>query len=330
MSRSLALGSIIAFSILLAGCTNSSTTTINRGGSGIIQIVVTDVNNNRIVSFTDMTGANWAAYGTPGNGVGQFQEPLGVAFDSTHRIYVTDFIGPTFQRVDRINDITGAGWTTFGTPGNGVDQFSNPTGIALDSMSRIYVADDGTAQRIDRFDDMTGTNWVTFGSAGSGVHQFDDPFGTALDAAGRIYAADFQNNRIVRFDDMIGTNWVAYGTTGSGIGNFAGPSGIAVDLVGRIYIVDGENDRIVRINDMTGAGWTSLGTTGSGVNQFKFTGACGIGSIAIGPDQRIYIADSGNNRIVRIDDMTGANWTAFGTLGAGVDNFNIPVGIAVR
>jgi len=299
-------------------------------GSGINQIVVADGTNSRIVSFTDMTGANWTAYGTAGTGVGQFEEPFGVAFDSMHRIYVTDFPGATFQRVDRINDITGAGWTTFGTPGNGVDQFSNPVGIALDSTNRIYVADEGLSERIARFDDMTGTNWVTFGSMGSGVNQFKNPFGVALDVGGRIYVTDFFNNRLVRFDDMTGTNWTTYGTTGSGIGNFAGPTGLAVDTVGRIYVADGMNNRIVRIDDMTGTNWTTFGTAGSGVNQFHFSAGCGIGSIAIGPDKRIYIADAGNNRIVRIDDMTGANWTTFGTMGAGVDNFNAPLGIAVR
>src|SRR5271165_4028709 len=329
MSRSLALGSAIAFTMLLAGCTNSSSTTIVGAGPGIAQIVVADYNNTRIVSFTDMTGSNWTAFGTAGHGVNQFEAPFGVAFDGTHRIYVTDFIGGA-QRVDRVNDITGAGWTTFGSGGNGVDQFGNPTGIALDATSRIYVADADSTDRIARFDDMTGTNWVTFGAMGSGVNQFKNPFGIALDVGGRIYVSDFLNNRIVRFDDMTGTNWTTYGTTGSGVGNFAGPTGLAVDSIGRIYIADGMNNRIVRMDDMIGTNWVSLGTTGSGVNQFHFSAACGIGSIAIGPDKRIYIADAGNNRIVRIDDMTGANWTTFGTMGSGVNNFNAPLGIAVR
>src|SRR5271165_942505 len=329
MSRSLALGSAIAFTILLAGCTNSSSTTIVGSGPGITQIVVTDANNTRIVGFTDMTGSNWTTFGTKGTGANQFEEPIGIAFDSTHRIYITDFIGGA-QRIDRVNDITGAGWTTFGSGGNGVDQFGNPLGIALDATNRIYVADADGTDRIARFDDMTGTNWVTFGAMGSGVNQFKNPFAPAIDVGGRIYVTDFFNNRIARFDDMTGTNWTTYGTTGSGVGNFAGPTGMTMDSVGRIYIVDGMNNRIVRIDDMAGTNWVSFGTAGSGVNQFQFSFACGIGSIAIGPDKRIYIADAGNNRIVRIDDMTGANWTTFGTLGAGVGNFNVPAGIAVR
>jgi len=36
-----------------------------------------------------------------------------------------------------------------------------------------------------------------------------------------------------------------------------------------------------------------------------------------------------NNRIVRIDDMLGTNWTALGTAGSGTGQFNFPVGIFV-
>jgi hypothetical protein len=49
-----------------------------------------------------------------------------------------------------------------------------------------------------------------------------------------------------------------------------------------------------------------------------------------GPVLRIYVSDNGNNRIVRMDDMTGAGWTAFGSVGSGTDQFNSPAGIALR
>ncbi|HLK60881.1 MAG TPA: NHL repeat-containing protein [Chthonomonadaceae bacterium] len=43
----------------------------------------------------------------------------------------------------------------------------------------------------------------------------------------------------------------------------------------------------------------------------------------------IYIADTGNNRIVRIDDMTGSKRMVFGTTGYGVGQFQGPCAIAV-
>lgn len=43
----------------------------------------------------------------------------------------------------------------------------------------------------------------------------------------------------------------------------------------------------------------------------------------------LYIADTYNNRIVRMDDMTGANWIAFGSNGTGTNHFRLPWGIFV-
>jgi sugar lactone lactonase YvrE len=37
-----------------------------------------------------------------------------------------------------------------------------------------------------------------------------------------------------------------------------------------------------------------------------------------------YIADASNHRIIRMDDMTGSGWLAFGTYGSGVNQFNNP------
>src|SRR5436309_13226473 len=58
------------------------------------------------------------------------------------------------------------------------------------------------------------------------------------------------------------------------------------------------------------------------------TSAC-TGVISPPPVPKIYVADESNNRIVRMDDMTGAGWTPFGTSGSGPNQFRFPVGIFV-
>jgi streptogramin lyase len=45
--------------------------------------------------------------------------------------------------------------------------------------------------------------------------------------------------------------------------------------------------------------------------------------------QRLYIADFGNNRLVRSDDIFGTNWTTYGAFGSDVGQFNAPTSICV-
>ena len=42
---------------------------------------------------------------------------------------------------------------------------------------------------------------------------------------------------------------------------------------------------------------------------------------------RIYVADWGNHRLVRMDDLNGRNWTTLGTEGDDEGQFQFPVGV---
>jgi DNA-binding beta-propeller fold protein YncE len=126
------------------------------------------------------------------------------------KIYVADSGN---SRIVRINDMTGAGWTTF--PDTGISQLYFLRGIFVDAVGRIYVTDG--VSRIGRMDDMTGAGWTTLGSllGGSGVNQFSGPKGIFVDATGKIYVADTDNQRIGRINDMTGAGWTTFGDWGS-------------------------------------------------------------------------------------------------------------------
>jgi hypothetical protein len=267
------------------------------------KMYVTDGLNNRLIEVNvsgTLDTSGWASFGSAGSGVNQFGGAAGrigdVAVDATGRIYITD---PGNNRIVRIDNMSGAGWTTFGTAGSGVGQFMLASGIALDAAGRIYVTDE-SANRVIRIDDMTGANWAEMGpvAGGSGVGEFDSPTSIAIRNTGageKIYVTDRDNNRVVQMTDIAGGGWTAFGTGGQIQDQ---PGGVSIDSTGRIYFTQFFRNRIVRIDTIGGAGFTTYGSPGSGTDQLQNPFATSIDT-----SNRIYITDRNNHRLVRIDQI---------------------------
>jgi len=232
----------------------------------------------------------------------------------------TPFYYSDSEQILRSDDLMGTNQVSY--DGAAIGGFYGAYGLALDSKGRIYVADTYNC-RIVRIDDINGTNAISYGgTCGSGEGQFYDPQGIAVDSDGKIYIMDTGNSRFVRIDDMTGANWVTYGTVGSGIGEFASFVSVALDSSNRIYIADAGNRRIVRIDDMTGTNWTTL-TQSPIVNGVSYS----FGSpaaVAIDSPGKIYVADNGSYapEVVRVDDMTGLNWTSIYVSATGSTGLN--------
>ncbi|MBA3937125.1 MAG: putative Ig domain-containing protein [Planctomycetes bacterium] len=234
------------------------------------------------------------------------------------------------HRVTIMADMQGTNWTktSSGGPG-GTDLFSQPVAVCRDSSGLIYHLD-ATLNRVVRMNNSGGiTGFVTYGSTGSGRTQLLSPRGMCIDSNNRIYIADTGNNRIVRLSDISDTNPVIFPDVGITT-PFNSPSAIFADANGKVYVADTFNNRIVTITDMT------QDVPGSGFTQFLGQGS-GLGSlnqpsgISVDGQFRIYVADTGNNRIVRIDNITGANFTALPPTdaipGSSIGRFQNPVGI---
>ncbi len=222
----------------------------------------------------------------------------------------TPFYFSNSGQILRSDDLNGTNLISYGTQGSDVGQFYGANGIALDSAGRIYTADTYNG-RVVRIDDMNGTNWTSFGTWGSDVGQFMDLSGISIDSAGRIYVMDTGNNRLVRIDDMNGTNWTTMTGIGSGVGQFAQyVAPVAFDASGRIYVADAGNGRLVRMDDMNGTNWTTL-TQSPVINSYIYSLQSPIG-VAVDAAGKIYVADAEYYQpaVVRVDDMTGANWTS--------------------
>ncbi|GGG73663.1 hypothetical protein GCM10011585_15270 [Edaphobacter dinghuensis] len=153
------------------------------------------------------------------------------------------------------------------------------------------------------------------------------PLGEATDAAGNLYISDTGNNRIVKVDPAGNITSIAgtevAGSAGDGglatSAQVSAPSAIAVDGAGNIFFADTGNSAIREINAITKKITTVAGTLGtSGATGNELAGPQGFAFDASGD---LYIADTGNNRIRKVDP-SGVVTTVSGT-------FNQPWSAAV-
>lgn len=164
--------------------------------------------------------------------------------------------------------------------------------------------------------------------------QFDAPRGIAIAPDGAIYVVDMRNARVERFNKD-GSFARQFGGPGRGDGQFwresgRGPTGIAVDQQGFVYVADTWNHRVEKFT-ADGAFVTKWGSYSNLVAPTPSpdrTGFFGPRGLAISPAGEVYVTDTGNGRVV-VFDRDGKFLREFGSKGAGPNQLNEPVGIAL-
>jgi len=162
------------------------------------------------------------------------------------------------------------------------------------------------------------------GSAATGAC-LNSPFNLAVDRSGNVFIADDGNDRIRRVDAATGmiTTLAGNGSVGySGDGgpatnaSISGPTAVAVDSSGNVFIADYGNDRIRRVDAVTGIITTVAGNGNSG---FSGDGQAATNAslksvygVAVDGFGNLFIADQGNDRIRRVDAVTGIITTVAG------------------
>ena len=209
-------------------------------------------------------------------------------------------------------------------------ELNTPDDVQLDAAGNIYIAD-ALNNRIREVNATTSiiTTFAGGGTGGPGGPAtsagLGNPNRMTFDKAGNLFICDNDANEVVKVAASTGTISVVAGSPGGGYSGdggpataalLFGPTGVAVDPAGNIYIADIFNFRIRRVDAATGIISTIAGNGTAG-----FNGDGGPASaaeinyptdVALDASGNIYIADLGNNRIRRIDGVTGIISTVAG------------------
>jgi sugar lactone lactonase YvrE len=263
--------------------------------------------------------------------------PSAIVFDATGNLYFAETGHHLIRKLDSLGNITTiAGTGTQDLSGDAgpatAAALDSPQGLALDTANNLYIADTHN-HRIRKLNLTTGT-LVTVAGTTSGFSgdtgpatsaQLTLPTALALDAVGNLYIADTGNHRIRKLTLATGiiTTIAGIGTQGFSGDNgpatstaIDSPTGLAVDIAGNLYLADTHNHLIRKITASTGtittiAGNGSPGFSGDAAAATTATLAFPHG-LSLDATGNIYLADTENHRIRRIDAITGIITTVAG------------------
>ncbi len=203
---------------------------------------VSDPGNFRIQKFGP-DRSFLAAWGSEGDGDGQFLWPGQIEIDDQGRVYVLDGDRTDVQVFDR----EGTFLSAIGGRGFDDGEFDIPIGLALDSRGVVWITDYGR-HRVQGFapEGELLSAWGDDGPAGDLLFdpgELQGVGGLAIDAQDRFFITDFVGERVQIFAPD-GTYLTSWGHSGSAPGEFHTVSGVIVDGQGNAYVSDYGNERI--------------------------------------------------------------------------------------
>lgn len=269
---------------------------------GTLTAVLTTGNMNQIKWFKDTllltVRSTWNHNGviiagnTPGMGVDQISEPMGIYLDKNKNLYVVD---DGRQCVTRWAPGATKGIVVAGGNGKGgaLNQFYTPGSIVVDNNNNIYVGDDLTYS-VRKWAPGAKTGTVAAGGNGGGgaLNQLFGVGGICMDRFGNLFIVELWNARVTKWAPGATAGVIVAG--GNGLGSapnqLGGPSGVGVDYAGNVYVAESANSRVTKWAPGATTGVIVAGGNGSGIaaNQLSAPAAMSVDSAG-----NIYVLDGG-------------------------------------
>ena len=262
--------------------------------------------------------------------------PLDVACDSHNNLYVCDSGSNRIRKIDVetgiITTVVGTGRWGFNGDGPALEiNLTYPAAIVFDQQDIMYIADT-QAHRIRRYDPHSGM--VT--TIGGCWTDEDDERVSPLTAqnlivlSGDAIGIDFSDDHgWLRPQCSDGLDLAAYLDDGKPASEckFYDVVDLDVDQKGDLYLTDKGTNRIRKINMKTGivstvAGVCRFGYDGDGKLAIKSMLNVPEGAVVDGSGH-VYISDSMNHRIRKVDADTGIITTICGNGDSGYDDKNM-------
>lgn len=267
--------------------------------------------------------------------------PYGIVAGPDGALYFCEVDTGRTRRLDlaarRLTTIAGDGEKAYrgdGSPALAAS-FSAPHEVRFDGSGNLYVVE-RDAHVVRRVDARTGAVSTVAGTGEPGYSgdggpaaeaQLRQPHSIAFDARGDLLVCDIGNSRVRAVDPRTG-RIRTYAGTGERLPTpdegplegtpLQGPRSLDTDEAGNVYLVLREGNAVFRLDPragrlqrIAGTGETGFGGDGGPAREATFNGPKGIAYSAA--DRGLYVVDTENHAIRRVDLRTGVVSTVIGT-----------------